>query len=65
MNPDTIIAERAAIRIVQLGESDYRIKLILDGEREIVGPDVFASEQEAIEALADRITDDMQFNYVQ
>jgi hypothetical protein len=65
MNPDTIIAERADVRIARFSEADFRIKLILDGALEIVGPDVFASEQEAIEALADRLDDTMQFVRVQ
>jgi hypothetical protein len=64
MNPNEVIAERAAIRIVELADG-FHIKLILDGEHEIIGPDVFESFDEAIEALADRITDDMTFAYTQ
>jgi hypothetical protein len=55
IRPDDIIAEHASIRIVQLGARDWRIKLILDGEFEILDPNGFETEQKAFEALVDRI----------
>jgi hypothetical protein len=50
---------------LQLGESDFRIRLILDGQHEITGPEPFATYAEALEALVDRLDETMQFTYVQ
>ena len=67
MNPNDIIAETAAVRIVRLGEADWRIRLILDGGQggELTSPERFASEQDALEALVDRIDESWNFVRVQ
>jgi hypothetical protein len=66
LSDDEVIAEHASVRITQLGGRDFRIRLILDGGRaEITGPEPFATYQEALEALADRLNETMQFTYVQ
>jgi hypothetical protein len=56
---DEPIAEVMQLQVIEVAPGDWRLRMVLDHEVEIVGDESFSTQEEALEVVLDRIEDGM------
>jgi hypothetical protein len=54
---DGPIAETMQLKVIEVAPGDWRLRMVLNHEVEVIGDESFSTQQEAIEATIDRLVD--------